>query len=122
MNISPLNQPNSFALQDANAGADDPSNNQFLKELNSQIASGGISEEAGETQKAFRQFVGNTLFGQMLKSMRSTHDKPAYMHGGKTEEIFQQQLDQIMVEDLTKKSAATIADPMFELFNMRRGQ
>jgi hypothetical protein len=42
------------------------------------------------------------------------------MHGGQTEEIFQQQLDQIMVEDLTEKSADTIADPMYELFSMRR--
>lgn len=80
----------------------------------------GQEETVSELQEAFRQFVGNTLYGQMLKSMRSTLDKPAYMHGGKTEEIFQQQLDQIMVEDLTQKSADTIADPMFELFNMRR--
>ncbi len=55
-------------------------------------------------QAAFRQFVGNTLYGQMLKSMRSTVGEPAYMHGGQTEKIFQQQLDQIMVEDLTEKS------------------
>ena len=78
-------------------------------------------QEKDELRDAFRKFVGTTLYGQMLKSMRSTVGKPAYMHGGQTEEIFQQQMDQIMVDDLTEKSASTIADPMYELFNLRRG-
>ena len=77
--------------------------------------------EKDELRDAFRKFVGTTLYGQMLKSMRSTVGKPAYMHGGQTEEIFQQQMDQIMVDDLTEKSASTIADPMYDLFNLRRG-
>jgi hypothetical protein len=56
----------------------------------------------------------------MLASMRKSVGKPAYMHGGRTEDIFQQQMDQRIVEDLTKASADTIADPMYELFNMQR--
>ncbi|QEG42183.1 rod-binding protein [Roseimaritima ulvae] len=86
-------------------------------------ASSAVSPPSGqgeELREAFTQFVGQTLFGQMLSSMRSTVDKPAYFHGGKTEEIFQQQLDQVLVEDITDASADKIADPMFELFNMRR--
>jgi peptidoglycan hydrolase FlgJ len=71
-------------------------------------------------QDAFREFVGNTLFGQMLSSMRDTVGKPAYFHGGRTEEIFQDQMDQILVEDITQASASSIADPMYELFQMRR--
>lgn len=121
MQVSPLTQTPGFSLQDATSGATkDPSQNKFLQELNASSLSNASNEQPEELRTAFRQFVGNTLYGQMLKSMRSTLDKPAYMHGGQTEEIFQQQLDQIMVEDLTEKSASTIADPMFELFNMRR--
>lgn len=71
---------------------------------------------------AFRDFVGQTLFGQMLASMRSTVGKPAYFHGGRGEEIFSQQLDQVLVERITEASASTVADPMYELFNMQRGQ
>lgn len=71
-------------------------------------------------REAFRDFVGQTLFGQMLASMRSTVDKPAYFHGGRTEEIFQQQMDQILVEDITEASADKIADPMYDLFSLRR--
>ena len=73
-----------------------------------------------ELREAFTDFVGQTLFGSMLASMRKTVGKPAYMHGGRTEEVFQQQMDQHIVEDMTKSSADTISGPMFELFNMQR--
>ncbi|QDT06203.1 hypothetical protein K227x_46110 [Rubripirellula lacrimiformis] len=76
--------------------------------------------EPSELRDAFTQFVGQTMFGTMLSSMRKTVGTPAYMHGGRTEEVFQQQMDQYIVEDLTKTSADTIADPMFELFNLQR--
>jgi flagellar protein FlgJ len=73
-----------------------------------------------ELKEAFTDFVGQTLFGSMLASMRKTVGKPAYMHGGRTEEVFQQQLDQKIVEELTDASASEISDPMFELFKMGR--
>ena len=73
-----------------------------------------------ELEEAFSDFVGQTLFGSMLASMRKTVGKPAYMHGGRTEEVFQKQLDEIMVEELTEASAKDIAQPMFELFQMQR--
>lgn len=69
-------------------------------------------------KEAFTEFVGQTVFGSMLASMRKTVGKPAYMHGGRTEEVFQKQMDQLIVEDLTEASASSIADPMYELFNM----
>jgi Rod binding domain-containing protein len=75
--------------------------------------------DRSETQEAFTEFVGQTLFGSMLASMRKTIGKPAYMHGGRTEEVFQKQLDQKIVEELTESSADTIADPMYELFSMQ---
>ena len=83
---------------------------QLLNKLGAQAS----TEEP--LREAFQQFVGNTLFGQMLSAMRETLDKPAYFHGGQGEEIFQQQLDQVLVERITEASADTIADPMYELF------
>ena len=76
----------------------------------------------GELREAFTDFVGQTLFGSMLASMRKTVGKPAYMHGGRTEEVFQQQLDQVIVEDMTEASADSIAGPMFDLFTMQRSR
>jgi hypothetical protein len=77
-------------------------------------------QDSPELKKAFTDFVGQTLFGSMLASMRKTVGKPAYVHGGRTEEVFQKQLDQMIVEDLTDASAESLAEPMFELFNLQR--
>lgn len=78
------------------------------------------AKSGDELEEAFNDFVGQSLFGSMLASMRKTVGKPAYMHGGRTEEVFQQQLDQYIVEDMTKASADSISGPMFELFNLQR--
>jgi flagellar protein FlgJ len=65
-------------------------------------------------REQFTQFVGETFFGQMIKSMRATTEKPAYFHGGRAEEVFQSQLDQQLAQHLTEASAEQFADPMFE--------
>jgi hypothetical protein len=69
---------------------------------------------------AFESFVGQTLFGQLLKAMRKTVGKPAYLHGGRAEEIFQQQLDQVLAEKISNASAEKFSGPMFDLFVMKR--
>ncbi len=80
------------------------------------------SNEADDAklQETFNQFVGETMFGQALKSMRKTVGKPAYFHGGQAEEIFQQQLDQILSEKMAKASGQSFSQPMFELFQLGR--
>lgn len=52
-----------------------------------------------KTREAFQSFVGETLFGQMLKSMRKTVGKTPYFNGGRAEEVFQQQLDQVLAQN-----------------------
>ena len=73
-----------------------------------------------EARDAFQSFVGQSLFGQLLRAMRKTVGKPAYFHGGRTEEVFQQQLDQVLAEKIAETSAARVAEPMYELFTMQR--
>lgn len=58
----------------------------------------------------------------MIKSMRSTVDKPAYFHGGRGEEVFQKQLDQVFVERMTEATADHLGGPMFDLFHLRLQQ
>jgi Rod binding domain-containing protein len=70
---------------------------------------------ARDLQKAYRDFVGKTFFGQMMKSMRQTVGKPAYFYGGQTEEMFRSQLDQQLADHMTTASADKFADPMFRL-------
>ena len=66
-----------------------------------------------ELKEKFTQFVGETFFGQMIKSMRTTVGQPAYFHGGRAEEAFQGQLDQKLAEHMTKATASTFAEPLF---------
>jgi flagellar protein FlgJ len=80
----------------------------------------GGGEDDQELRDAFDSFVGQTFFGQMLSAMRKTLDKPAYFHGGRAEEIFQQQLDQVLGEKLADASADKFSGPMFELFVLDR--
>jgi Rod binding domain-containing protein len=71
-------------------------------------------------RQAFDAFVGEAFFAQTLKSMRKTLGKPAYFHGGRTEEVFQQQLDQVLAEKLSSASGDKLSGPMFELFTLPR--
>ncbi|PQO39648.1 hypothetical protein DTL21_02565 [Bremerella cremea] len=75
-----------------------------------------------ELRDRFDQFVGESLFGQMLQSMRKSLGKPAYFHGGRAEEVFQSQLDQLLVEKISDASAEQITEPMYELFAANMGQ
>ncbi len=70
-------------------------------------------DDAKEVKETFRTFVGESFFGQMMKAMRATQDKPAYFHGGHAEEVFRGQLDQTLAQKMTVASADQIADPMF---------
>ena len=79
----------------------------------SSVSGGGQLDKAREIQKNFRQFVGEMFYGQMMKAMRKSLEKPAYFHGGRAEEVFQGQLDQMMAQEMTEASADQLADPMF---------
>lgn len=73
-----------------------------------------------ELKKAFTDFVGQSFFGELLKQMRATVGKPAYLHGGFGEDVFQSQLDQILVERISDASASSFSDPMYNLMLARR--
>ncbi len=78
------------------------------------------SNDRAELRKAFDQFVGETFYGQMLQAMRKTQNKPAYFHGGRAEDIFQQQFDQVLAEKLTAATADQFTGPMYQLFTLQR--
>jgi hypothetical protein len=74
-----------------------------------------------EVREAFEDFVGQTFFGEMIKSLRSTQEGVAYMSGGRAEKVFQGQFDQMLSEQLSESSADQIAEPMYDLFMRKRG-
>jgi len=78
------------------------------------------AHEDPKLRKAFDQFVGETFYGQMLSAMRKTVDKPAYFHGGRAEEVFRGQLDQVLATEMAESDAHGLTSAMFELFTMQR--
>lgn len=76
-------------------------------------------KEETPDDKRFRellhQFVGQVMFGQMLKSMRETQGKNPYFDGGRAEEIFQSQLDMVLTDQMSKSSSHSISEPMYKL-------
>jgi peptidoglycan hydrolase FlgJ len=79
------------------------------------------SQPSDELRKAFSDFVGQTFFGELIKSYRSTQQPAAYFHGGRAEKIFQGQLDQMFAEELSDRSSEKIAEPMFQQFKSLSG-
>lgn len=89
--------------------------------VNTLTSTSGAAAPPGQLREKFDQFVGESMFGQMLKSMRESVGKPAYFHGGRAEEVFQSQLDQLLVEKISDASAEQISEPMFKLFAANMG-
>lgn len=67
-------------------------------------------------EETFQEFVGTVFFGQFMKAMRGTLTKPAYFHGGRAEEIFQGQLDQALIEQLSKQQEGSFGAALFKRF------
>jgi len=77
-------------------------------------------DEGDQTREKFHSVMGEMIFGQILKAMRKTVGKPAYFHGGRAEEIFTQQLDQVLAEKISKASAERFLEPMYQLWMLGR--
>jgi Rod binding domain-containing protein len=90
-----------------------PNRPQDLRPPQPVVSKASPADKAEKLHSTFTQFVGQTFFGQMIKSMRSTVGPAAYFNGGQAEKIFQSQLDQTIADQMTKASAERFADPMF---------
>lgn len=78
------------------------------------------SESDQEFRKTFDKFVGQTLFGSLLKELRKSEQGAAYLNGGQAEKVFRGQLDQVLVERMSDASANTLTGPMYDLMMANR--
>ena len=76
--------------------------------------------QGDEAREKFTSVMGEMIFGQLLKAMRRTFGKSAYFHGGRAEEIFTQQLDQVLAEKISESSGDRFVGPMYELWTLQR--
>ena len=73
-----------------------------------------------EFRETFDKFVGQTLFGSLLKELRKSEQGAAYINGGQAERVFKGQLDQVLVERMSEASAETLTGPMYDLMMANR--
>ena len=106
-------------INTAYANAYEPSFSQ-ANSRKTELEATDSSSGTPELRKAFDHFVGETFFSQLLGQMRKMADKPAYFHGGRAEEVFQGQMDQLLSERLTEASGSTFTGLMFDLFMLGR--
>lgn len=76
----------------------------------------GRSESDDALEAVFQESVGGIFFGQLVKSLRATQGKPAYLHGGRAEELFQGQLDQEVVKKLSTEKSGPFIHELFQQF------
>lgn len=63
---------------------------------------------------AIDQAVGSIFYGTLLKTMRESPLKGTIGHGGRGEEVFQNQLDQLFVERAGNARSYDLNDTIFE--------
>lgn len=81
------------------------------------ISSGlSASSEPSELHAAFQDTVGSLFYGEMIKAMRSGVGKPAYIHGGQAEEMFQAQMDQEVAANFARSHGAPLVEKLYQRF------
>ena len=77
------------------------------------------TDKASVVQEKFQDAVAGTFYRTMLKALRSTEKKPAYLDGGQAEDIFKGQLDEQFSDLLAKSNGAELSDSLFQVMQQR---
>ena len=88
--------------------------------LSNQPAAGEGTADDAKLHEAFNDFVGETFYGQMLQSLRKSVGKSPRFNGGRGEEVFTKQLDQVLAQKLAKSDGDKLSGSMYRLFTAQR--
>ncbi len=67
-------------------------------------------------RRAINESIGSVFFGPLMRSMRNSSIKGEIGHGGRGEEIFRAQLDQILTERAGASTNYKLSDALFDRF------
>jgi len=75
----------------------------------------------GRTQlrKAADEVVGQVFYGTMLRQLRSSTLQGKYGHGGRGEEVFQAQLDQVLANRAGAAQSSDMSDAIVKRYGRR---
>ena len=72
--------------------------------------------KTSEAEQAFQEFYAGTFYRLMLKALRESQGEMAYFDGGQAERIFQSQLDEQIVQNLSQHHGSALAAPLYQQF------
>ena len=64
------------------------------------------ARDKAEFKEKLAEVLGTTMYGMMFKAMRKSMEDTPYFNGGRAEQIFGQQLDQILAEKMGRRDAS----------------
>lgn len=73
-------------------------------------------------RQAVDQLVGSVFYGAMLRSLRASTVKGEYGHGGRGEEVFQAQLDQIIAERAGQAQRYSLNHAIYERLALQQSR
>lgn len=84
---------------------------------NLEVSPSPVSSVARTNLKnASDELVGSVFYGTMLRQLRSETLKGKYGHGGRGEEVFQAQLDQVLAKEMGKGKNGNLSDAIVDRF------
>ena len=69
-----------------------------------------------ELREVIDRTLGSVFYGPLLRSARNSSLKGTFGHGGRGEEIFQNQLDQVLAERAGRSTAADVGEALFNRY------
>ncbi|GJM24654.1 MAG: hypothetical protein DHS20C16_10690 [Phycisphaerae bacterium] len=67
-------------------------------------------------KQASDEIVGSVFYGTMLRQLRSSTMKGKYGHGGRGEEVFQAQMDQILAKEMGRSKNGNLSEAIVDRY------
>ena len=80
---------------------------------------GAAARRVAELRDIASRIVGTTFYGTLLRTLRDSGVKGEYGHGGRGEEVFQAQLDQIYAEQAGRARGSDLTEALVAKFEGR---
>ena len=113
MDVTAIDNPMQTAARALSTRSGDKAFAQQLQAVRSGASDGLDPQKAQMLRKAAQQLVATTFIQPMLAKMRDDPFKSDLFHGGRTEEIFGEQLDTILSERIVAKADFSIVDAVY---------
>ncbi len=89
---------------------------QMVAQTNSTAATPVQPVASSRLKQAADEIVGSVFYGTMLRQLRASEFKGKYGHGGRGEEVFQAQLDQILAKEMGRGKNANISEAIVKRY------